>query len=133
MGLFYVPESLVLTITFAALSGLFLTLATAATAYPAHIDRLANAMEGKDEEQGSETFHEDGVHENELEEVDLNDNSSSSQQSAEHSEEKENEEDKSKNIKRVSQRAWRVVRIVCLVLLHFLLAFACTMVHVYIY
>jgi len=62
MALFSVPESLFLTVTFAALSGLFLTLATAVTHYPAHIDRLAKAAAGEDcccEEKGISNFNDD--------------------------------------------------------------------------
>ena len=55
MGLFEIPESLTLTIVFAALSGVFLTLATGATHLPAHIDRMVDELES-DAATGIEAF-----------------------------------------------------------------------------
>ena len=55
MGLFEIPESLTLTIVFAALSGVFLTLATGATHLPAHIDRMVDELES-DDANGIEAF-----------------------------------------------------------------------------
>jgi len=58
MGLFEIPESLELTIVFAVLSGVFLTLATGATHLPAHIDRLVDELES-DDATGMEAFIDD--------------------------------------------------------------------------
>jgi hypothetical protein len=58
MGLFEIPESLTLTIVFAALSGVFLTLATGATHLPAHIDRMVDELES-DDATGIESFTDD--------------------------------------------------------------------------
>lgn len=52
MGLFVIPESLPFTIAFAISSGIFLTLATGATHFPSHIDRMVDK-----ELEAKETLH----------------------------------------------------------------------------
>ena len=58
-GLFVIPESLPFTIAFAVLSGVFLTLATGATHFPAYIDRMVEKNLESEEETSNTSFLDD--------------------------------------------------------------------------
>jgi hypothetical protein len=125
MSLFSVKQSLPLSVLFAFLSGLFLTLATASTYIPAHIDIVASRWleekenniveESKDDGNNSTTNKKNKKNKNH--ELFVDDDIESAQQEKEQQEAAKHDHHKTRTRnkeearpKKVSKRMWKIVR-----------------------
>jgi hypothetical protein len=119
MTLFSVKQSLPLSVLFAFLSGLFLTLATASTYIPAHIDIVASRWLEEEEKEKKKEQENDGNDANKNNNNKKNEESFIDNIIMEESQQQDDDEEHQtrtkaapprRHPKKVSKRMWKIVR-----------------------